>query len=106
QLLAHDAGRDERDRLDRAGHVAQCVEAAIEWCDLRRCGDECAADALHLRAVLVEPEFHAEARDRLELVDGATGMPETAAAHHRHRHTERCDEWREYQRDLVADAAG
>src|SRR2546427_9435630 len=45
-------------------------------------------------------------RSRLELVEGAAGVAQPAARHHRHGHAARRHERREHQRHLVADAAG
>src|SRR2546422_6077600 len=42
----------------------------------------------------------------LELVEGAAGVAQPAARHHRHGHAARRHERREHQRHLVADAAG
>ena len=43
-LLAHDRRADERDALDRAGHVAQRVQLLVGRRDLRRLADHRAAD--------------------------------------------------------------
>ena len=49
-LLAHDRRRDQRDALDRAGHVAQRVELLVRGRDLGGLADEAAADLREHRA--------------------------------------------------------
>ena len=48
QLLGHDAGGDERDRLDRAGDVAQRVEPLVGRRDLGRLPQHGAAEPVDL----------------------------------------------------------
>ena len=51
-------------------------------------------------------QVDAEAGDALQLVEGAAGVAEAAARHHRHPDAAHRRERRERERDLVADAAG
>jgi hypothetical protein len=51
-------------------------------------------------------QIDAEAGDGLELVEGAAGVAQAAARHHRHRHAAGRDRGRQRDGDLVADAAG
>ena len=63
-------------------------------------------DVPHLRDELVGRQLDAEARDRLELVQRAAGVPEPAAAHLPERHAARRDDRPDGDRRLVADASG
>ena len=50
-------------------------------------------------------ELHSEAGDRLELVQGASGVAEPAARHLPENAAARGHQWRQHQSDLVAHAA-
>jgi hypothetical protein len=67
--------------------------------------DERAPQPLDLHARLGEGERRSESRDRFELVERSPCMPQASTRHHWDRDTQRRDERREDQRDLVADAA-
>ena len=58
------------------------------------------------RSISLVGQRGAPAGDRLELVEGAAGVPEPAAGELGHRHAARGDERCERQGDLVADAPG
>src|SRR4029453_15437995 len=80
-LLRHDAGGDQRDVLDRRGHVSKRVEMLVGGDELGRLTDHGEADVAHLAHELVTGEFDAESRNRLELVQRPAGVAEPAAAH-------------------------
>ena len=106
-LLAHDRGGDERDRLDGAGHVAQGVELAVGGRQARtRRRRSTAPTSSSWASISVVGEAGTPAGDRLELVEGAAGVPEPAARQLRHGDAAGRHERREREGDLVADAAG
>ena len=84
QLLGQDAGGDQRQRLHRAGGVADRVEPAVGRRDARAGADDRAAGvaqrALERRAI----GRRAVAGQRLELVQRAAGVAEAAPRDHRH----------------------
>ena len=105
ELLAHDARRDEGDRFDGPRRVAQRVHLLVGGRDLVGLADQRAAELLDLGARLRERERRLEAGNRLELVECAPRVSETAARHHRHGHAERRHQRRKHDRDLVAHTA-
>jgi hypothetical protein len=84
ELLAHDAARDQRQRRDRAGGVAERVQQAVGRGEVLRLAGDGDADVTHLRRNAAFVERGAEAGDRLELVDRPAGVPEAAPRHLRH----------------------
>ena len=78
-LLAHDRGRDQRDRLDRAGHVAQRVELLVRRGQPGAGGADDGADVLELGEHLLVGQRRPPARDRLELVQRAAGVAQARA---------------------------
>ena len=64
------------------------------------------ADVRQRGGQLVVAEGGAPAGDRLELVQGAAGVPEAAPRQHRHHRAAARHQRRQHQRDLVPDAAG
>ena len=105
QLLAHDAGRDERDRWHGAGDVAQGVELAIGRHEVGGGAADHAADIAADLLKLGRAEIRAKAGDGFELVERAAGRAEAAAGDHRHLQVAAGQQRRERQRNLVADAA-
>ncbi|CAB4966772.1 unannotated protein [freshwater metagenome] len=105
-LLAHDARCDERDRLDRAGHIAQRIELLVGGGEARASrADDAAGGTQHFEHLIVR-EVRPPAADRLELVERAAGMAQAAAAELRHGSAARRDDRHEREGDLVADPAG
>ena len=105
-LLRHDRRRDERDRLDRAGDIAQRVELVVGRREAGARGRDHATDRAQHVAHLVGRQVGAPAGDRFHLVERAAGVAEAAPRQLRHRGAARGDERHEDERDLVADAAG
>ena len=105
-LLRHDARRDQRDRLDGAGGVAERVEPLVGGGQVAAGRADRRAHVGQLRPQRRRVEVRPPAGDRLQLVERAAGVAEAAAGELRHRDAERRDERRERQGDLVADAAG
>ena len=105
-LLAHDRARDQRDRLDGAGHVAQRVELAVGRGERGRRGADDRPDVGELGDDLGQRQRRAPAGDRLQLVQRAAGVSEPAAGQLGHRRSAGRHERRQRQRDLVTDAAG
>src|SRR3954463_1744771 len=84
ELLAHDAGRDERNRWHGAGNIAQGVELAIGGDEI---GGGAADDAADVAADLLKlgrTEIRAEPGNGLKFVERAAGGPEAAAGDHWH----------------------
>ena len=98
--------RDQRDRLDGAGHVAQRVELLVGRRQPGAGRADHRADVLELAQHLLVGQVGPPAGDRLELVEGAAGVAEAAAGQLRHRDPAGGDQRGQRQRDLVADAAG
>jgi hypothetical protein len=106
ELLGEDRGDDERDRLDRAGGVADGVEPLSAgarspvWPMIAQPASRTVATkrSRSRRRVV--------AGDRVELVERAAGVAQPAPGDHRHRAAAGGDDRRQQQRDLVADAAG
>ncbi len=78
-LLAHDRGRDQRHALDRAGDVAKRVELLVGWRQVRGLPHKHTAKFGQDREALGRRHVDPEPGNRLELVDGAAGMPERTA---------------------------
>ena len=106
ELLRHDAGGDQGDRLDGPGDVPQGVEFLVRRRDLRRLPDQHAPQRHQLGLRLGQRDLGAESRNRFELVERAAGVPEAAPRHHRDGDAAGGDERRQDQGHLVADAAG
>ena len=104
-LLRHDRGGDERHDVDRRGHVPQAVEALVSRHEIRRRADDRKADVAHLLDELVGRELDPEAGDRLELVERAAGVTETATAHLPEGNAARRDDRANRDRSLVPHAA-
>ena len=105
-FLAHDRRGDQRNAFDRGGDVAQGIELPIRGSDFRGLPDQRAADRGDRAPQLVERKGGAESGNRLELVEGAAGVPEPASRHHRHVGAARGRQRRQDDRGLVPDAAG
>ena len=106
ELLGEDAGHDQRDRLDRAGGVADRVQAPVGGRQIGGLADDRAARLAHDALDHLGRGHRLVARDAVELVQRAAGVAEAAAGDHRHRRAARRQHRREHQRHLVADAAG
>ena len=104
-LLAHDRRGDQRDALDRAGHVAQRVELFVGRAEVAGLPDDGAAHAVHDGEEFLPPDRGAHAGNALHLVDGAARVPEPAAAHLRDLHAARRRDRHDHEARLVADAA-
>jgi hypothetical protein len=78
-LLAHDRARDERDGLDGAGDVTQRVELLVGGRQARAGGADDRTDLLELAQHLLVAHRRLPTRDRLQLVEGAAGVPEPAS---------------------------
>ncbi len=105
-LLAHDRAGDQRDRLDRAGDVAQRVELLVGRGQVVAGRADHRADVAQHGEHLLVGQRRPPAGDRLELVERAAGVAQPAAGQLRHGDAAGGDQRRERQRDLVADAAG
>ena len=87
-LLMIDA-RDQRDALDRAGHVAQRVQRAVRGRDLGGLADQRAADRAMRRAQFVERECRCGSRGSIRACRACRrcgrGRAPTSSAHARRR---------------------
>ena len=106
ELLRQDRGGEEVERLDRAGDVADGVEAPVGRRELGGLADDGAAGLAHDAAKRLEVRLRDVARDRVHLVEGAAGVAEAASGDHRHEAAAGRDRGREHEADGVADAAG
>ncbi len=106
ELLAHDRAGDQRQRLDGAGDVAQRVDLAVGRRQLAGGEDRRADVGKAVARICAFDRFGGEARNRLELVQRAAGVPEAAAGRLRHRRAAGGDHGHQRQGDLVADPAG
>lgn len=106
QLLGQDAGDDEGDALDGGGDVAQGVDLLVSGGDLGRLTDHRDADIADGGDEGVGGEIDAEARDGLELVEGAAGVAEPATGHHGDRDPAGRHHGGQAEGDLVADPSG
>jgi hypothetical protein len=89
-----------------AGDVAQRVQPLVGRRDARGLADQAHAEFVDLAGEPLDLEIDAEPGDGLELVEGAAGVAQAAARHHRHRDAAGRDRGRQRDRDLVADPAG
>ena len=106
KLLGEDRGGDQRDALHRGRRVAKGVEHAVGRRDLGRLADEHQAAFPSHAPVGREIEVDAKARDALEFVQGAAGVPQAAARDHRHRHAAGRHDRGQNQARLVTDTTG
>ena len=83
ELLGQDRGGDQRDALDRRGHVADGVEAAVGRREIVGLADDGAASLADDLAQAVQVGLRRVARDALQLVERAAGVAEAAAGEHR-----------------------
>src|SRR5205814_8960746 len=79
QLLAHDAGHDQRLGRHRARDVAQSIELLIGGTNVVRLSDHENADALQLRERPTFVDVNVEPGDAFEFIECATSDGETAA---------------------------
>jgi hypothetical protein len=105
-LLGHDARGDQADVVDGRRHVAQRVELLVGRDELERLPDHGEAGLAHLRYELCGGELDAKSRDRLELVERPSGVPQPAPRHLREGNPAGGDDGADGERRLVTDAAG
>ena len=106
ELLRQDRGGDQRHGFDRRGDVADRIEALVGRRQIGGLADDGAAGCEHHLAKQRIVGLADIAGDRIHLVERAAGVAEAAARDHRHIGAAGCDDRRQHQRDIVADAAG
>ena len=106
QLFGHDGGGNQRNAADCGGHIAQGVHFFVGHSNFAALADNRNANLVDLLEELLLGQARAGAGHRLHLIDRAAGVAEAAAAHLGNLHTAGCDDGRNDQRRLVADAAG
>ena len=106
ELLAHDRGRDQRDRVDRRRHIAQRVEFLVRRREVARLPDDGHAAFVHDGEEFFPRNCRLIAGDGLQFVHGTARVSETAAAHLCDAPTAGGDDRGADERRLVADAAG
>ena len=106
QLFGHDGRRDERQGIDRRGHVAQRVEFFIGGRQIAGLADNGYADVLNLLHKGLCRKRRLIAGDGFEFIDRAARVAESAAGHLGHLAAETRNDRRNDQRRLIADAAG
>ncbi len=103
-LLRHDARRDQRDLVDGRRHVAKGVEHLVRRHEVGGLPDDRDTDILDLCDQLGDGELDAEAGNRLELVERASGVAEATAGHLPERDAARRDDRADRERRLVPNA--
>ena len=106
QFLGHNAGCDERDAADGGRHIPQGVHFFIGDRDALALANDRQANFVDLRKELFLREGGLGAGHALHLVDGAAGVPQTAAAHLGDLDAAGCNDGGDDKGGLVADAAG
>ena len=106
QLLAHDAGGNQGDAVDRRRHVTQGVELAIGRREVGTLSGEGESDLFYLRAHLRHAELVTETGDRFDLIQGAAGVAEAAAAHLDDGHATGGHQRQHDQRGRIAQTPG
>ena len=105
-LLAHDRRRDQRDRLDGAGHVPQRVQLPVGRSQSRAGRADHRPDLLELVEHLGVGHRRPPAGDGLQLVQRPAGVTQAASRQLWHGDTTGRDQRCERQGDLVADPSG
>src|SRR5205823_14353515 len=95
QFLAHDRSANQVRALDRASHIAKCVEFAVGGSDLRSLADHGAAALSEHATKIAGSETDIEAGNGFQFVERAAGVPEAAAADHGHDEAAGSDQGRE-----------
>ena len=106
ELLRHDRARNEGDDVDGCRDVAERVELLVGRNQVGGLSDDRDPDLAQLRDELLRRQLDAEAGDRLELVEGAAGVPEPAAAHLPERDAAGGDDRPDGERGLVPHSSG
>ena len=106
ELFGKDGRGDERDAGHGAGNVAERVNFLVRRNHPVGLTADDTADFLHLLNDFSGGQHGFEAGNGIELVERAAGDAQAAPGNHWHAETEAREQWRERQRDLVADAAG
>ena len=105
-FLGHDRGDDQRQAVDRAGHVAQRVERLIGRGEVGGLSDDGHTDFAHLPDKPVHRDIDARAGDALDLVERSAGVAQAAAAHLGDFCAAGGAQGRDDQRRRIAHAAG
>ena len=105
EFLREDRAHDQGDRFDGSGRIADRVEPAVGGGKARGLPDDRAPGLAHDLPQAIARRPHVIARDRLELVERAPGVPEAAPRDHRDERAARGEDRREQQAHLVADPA-
>ncbi len=105
-LLAHDRAGYQRDRLDRAGDVAQGVEQLVGGRQVVAGGAYDGSDVPQLGQELSVGQAGPPAGDRLQLVQRSAGVAEATTRQLGYRRTAGSHQGRQRQRDLVTDTTG
>ena len=105
ELLRQDRRRDERNRLDRRGDVADRVEPFVGGRQIVGLADDRAADVAHDAAKRLPIRHRVVPRDREHLVERPARVTQAASGDHRHERAARGDGWSQHQAHRVAHAA-
>src|SRR5690606_34155500 len=105
-LLGHDGGGDQRDRLHGAGDVAEGVELLVGGGQAVAGGADDGADLVEDAQHLLVGEQCAPAGDGLQLVERASGVAEAAAGELGDGGAAGGDQRGEREGDLVTDPSG
>ena len=106
ELFTHNASRNERNRLDRCGHIAQSVHLLVGRCNLPGLANQHKPGLPDNSLVLIDGEVGPETGNGFQLVQGPARVAQTPSGYHRNRDTA-CGHHRgKNQRHFVAHAAG
>ena len=105
ELLRHDARRDQRDGLYRAGDIPQRVHAPVRGDHGLALADHREADPIECGAKPLGGEIGAVAGDGFQLVQRSTRMAQRAPAHHGHAQSAGSGQRRENEGYLVSHPA-
>ena len=106
QLLAHDGGGDEGQRIHGSGHVAEGVEELVRGSQIGALPHDGNAHLIDDGLELGGGQIGTEALDGLQLVHGTAGMTQPAPAHLGHLDPQSGHDGGHRQTGLVPHAAG
>ncbi len=106
QFLRQDGAGNHGDRFHGRGHVAHAVEDLVRRRQRGSLADDGHADFLDHFTEQFIARHRGVARDGVELVERAAGVPQAAARDHRYEAAAGSDHRTEQQRHYVAHAAG
>ena len=105
-LLAHNARRNQRHRVNRCGNVAKRVELLVSWNKIARLTCNSNANLGDLLEEVGLGNLNGKSWDRLKFVQRTARVTQAAAAHLGNLDTQRCNKRANDQRSFIANTAG